>query len=104
MPARSPPDNDGERFERLATAFRALADPTRLRVLHALLDGERCVHELCSQLDLEQSAVSHQLRLLRDQRLVRRRKDGRHAYYALDDTHVRALFTFAMDHVLEASP
>jgi DNA-binding transcriptional ArsR family regulator len=77
--------------ERVAALFKALADPTRLRLVQGLVDRERCVHELCDELNLEQSAVSHQLRLLRDRRVVRRRKSGRHAYYVLDDEHVKEL-------------
>jgi DNA-binding transcriptional ArsR family regulator len=88
-----------ERVEHLAALFGALSDPNRLRLMRLLLDGERCVHELSTALGLEQSAVSHQLRLLRDRRLVRRRKEGRHAWYALDDAHVEALLTFALEHV-----
>src|SRR5688572_2252881 len=88
-------------LDRLATVFRALGDPTRLHLLHALLDDELCVHDLATRLGLEQSAASHQLRVLRDQRLVRRRREGRHIYYALDDTHVRDLFTYALEHVQE---
>ncbi len=83
----------------LAAVFKALADPTRLRLIAALLDGERCVHELTEHLEMQQSAVSHQLRTLRHLRLVRFRKDGRHVYYALDDSHVRRLFDFALEHV-----
>jgi len=88
-----------KRAEQLAALFSALSDPNRLRLMRLLLDEERCVHELSTALGLEQSAVSHQLRLLRDRRLVRRRKEGRHAWYALDDAHVEALLTFALEHV-----
>ena len=74
---------------------RTLDDPTRIRLVSAIFAGEQCVHDLATMLGLEQSTVSHQLRLLRDRGLVRRRKDGRHAYYVLDDSHVKELFTFA---------
>lgn len=83
----------------IATAFKALSDPTRVRLIAAILDRERCVHDLCVELSLEQSAVSHQLRLLRDQGLARYRKDGRHVYYSLDDAHIRDLFEIALAHV-----
>ncbi len=97
-PAESRP-LDVETSEQLARMFGALADPTRMRLMSAMYDRERCVHELCSALGLEQSAASHQLRILRDLGLVRRRKQGRHAYYRLDDSHVRDVFLFALDHV-----
>ena len=87
-----------ETSERLAETFRALADPTRIRLVNAIFAGEQCVHDLSIMLGLEQSTVSHQLRLLRDRGLVRRRKEGRHAYYLLDDSHVKDLFAFALEH------
>lgn len=87
------------RAHAIARAFKALSDPTRVRLIAAILDKERCVHDLCVELTLEQSAVSHQLRLLRDQGLVRHRKDGRHVYYCLDDAHIRDLFETALTHV-----
>ncbi len=101
---RNPPAPylDEIQASRIARAFKAIADPTRLRLIAAILNEERCVHELCDELKLEQSVVSHQLRVLRDQNLVRHRKDGRHVYYVLDDVHVRQLFTVALDHVAHA--
>src|SRR5690606_19758781 len=74
---------------RLAEVFKALADPTRLRLISLLLDHEVCVHTLEELLGMSQSAISHQLRYLRQLHLVRYRKVGRHVYYALDDDHVR---------------
>ncbi len=87
------------RVDAMASAFRALSEPTRVRLIAAILGEERCVHELCAELGLEQSAISHQLRILRDQGLVRRKKEGRHVYYALDDSHIRELFEVALAHV-----
>ena len=72
----------------LAETFRALGDPTRVRILDALSHGELCVCDLAAVLSLSQSAVSHQLRLLRGLRLVRARRAGRMVFYALDDRHV----------------
>ncbi|MBI5482411.1 MAG: winged helix-turn-helix transcriptional regulator, partial [Deltaproteobacteria bacterium] len=81
--------------EREATAvadlFRTLADPTRLRILALLGEGEACVHVICARLGMGQSAVSHQLRLLRVGHLVRPRRVGREIYYAMDDEHVAQL-------------
>jgi len=87
----------------LADTFKTLADPTRLRIVEQLLAGERCVHEITEVLGLEQSAVSHQLRKLRDRALVHVRRDGRHIFYSLADEHVRALFEMALDHVRHTS-
>ncbi len=97
--ARPTPRLSATRVAEVARAFKALSDPTRVRLVAAILDREKCVHDLCSELELEQSTVSHQLRILRDQDLVRHRKVGRHVYYALDDAHIRALFELALTHV-----
>ena len=85
---------------RLASLFKSLADPTRLRIVAALSAGERCVHELTEALDMNQPAVSQQLRILRDRGVVRARREGRHVHYRLDDDHVRELFERGRDHVL----
>lgn len=87
----------------LAETFRALGDPTRVRLLDALSHGELCVCDLASLVGLSESAVSHQLRLLRSWRLVRHRRDGRMVYYALDDRHIMALFRQGLRHVQEGS-
>ena len=84
---------------KLARTFKALSDPTRVRILSALSQSELCVHELAACLDMSQSAISHQLHTLRDMRLVRFRKEGRHVYYALDDEHIEVLFQCGLDHV-----
>ncbi len=84
--------------ERLAEIFKALSDPTRLRLISLLLEHEVCVHVLQDALDMSQSAISHQLRLLRQLNLVRFRKEGRHVYYALDDEHVHKLFQQGLLH------
>jgi DNA-binding transcriptional ArsR family regulator len=83
----------------LADLFSALSDPTRLRIISVLLEGEMNVGEIASQLEMSESAVSHQLRGLRQLRLVRSRKDGRQVYYALDDDHVEKLYRLGLDHV-----
>jgi ArsR family transcriptional regulator, lead/cadmium/zinc/bismuth-responsive transcriptional repressor len=88
-----------ENAARLAETFRALSDPTRVRILSLLLEGELCVCDLAAALDMSQSAISHQLRTLRDWRLVRRRRAGRLAFYTLDDEHVADLFQRALEHV-----
>ena len=86
----------------LAAIFSVLADPTRVRLVQALAERELCVCDLANVLGLRQSTVSHQLRLLRALRIVRFRKEGRVAYYALDDAHVAGLLAQGLDHVREA--
>lgn len=92
-------DIDDRMAARLAETFKALSDPTRVRLIAALRDAEVCVGDLARALGLEQSTVSHQLRLLRALQIVRARKAGRHVYYALDDDHVRGLFAQGIEHV-----
>jgi transcriptional regulator, ArsR family len=84
----------------LANLFDALSDPTRILIISALLDGEVGVSELVERLGLTKSAVSHQLRGLRDKRLIRTRKQGRNVFVCLDDDHVIELFKRGLDHVL----
>jgi len=79
--------------------FASLSDPTRARVLFALSKAELCVCDLASLLRMSISAVSHQLRVLRHLGLVKYRKDGRMAYYSLDDEHASALLNQALEHV-----
>jgi len=83
----------------LADLFSALSDPTRLRIISVLLEGEMNVGEIASQLEMTESAVSHQLRGLRQMRLVRARKNGRQVFYALDDDHVAKLYRLGLEHV-----
>lgn len=86
-------------FTHLADLFSALSDPTRLRIISVLLEGEMNVGEIAAQLGMTESAVSHQLRGLRQMKLVRARKDGRQVFYALDDDHVSKLYLMGLDHV-----
>jgi ArsR family transcriptional regulator len=83
----------------LADLFSALSDPTRLRIISVLLEGEMNVGEIALQLEMTESAVSHQLRGLRQMKLVRARKDGRQVFYALDDDHVSKLYLMGLDHI-----
>ena len=85
----------------VADVFKLLGDPTRVRIVDALTHGERCVCDLASLVGLSESAVSHQLRLLRAARLVRVRRAGRLAFYALDDHHVVGLLHDTRKHVEE---
>jgi len=87
--------------EALAETFRVLGDPTRVRMLDALSAGELCVCDIASLVGISESAVSHQLRLLRGMRLVRPRRAGRLVYYAVDDQHILELLNQALTHVEE---
>lgn len=85
----------------LTETFRILGDATRVRILDALSRSELCVNEIASLLGLSESAVSHQLRLLRGVRLVRPRRSGRMVFYSLDDQHIVGLFAQGLEHVQE---
>jgi ArsR family transcriptional regulator, lead/cadmium/zinc/bismuth-responsive transcriptional repressor len=87
--------------EALAETFRMLGDPTRVRILDALSAGELCVCDIAALVGISESAVSHQLRLLRGMRLVRPRRAGRLVYYAVDDQHILELLRQALTHVEE---
>jgi DNA-binding transcriptional ArsR family regulator len=91
----------GRTVESVAEVFKLLGDPTRVKLLDALTLGERCVCDLAALVVLSESAVSHQLRLLRGARLVRVRRAGRFAYYSLDDHHVIGLLHDTRKHVEE---
>ena len=85
----------------LAETFRTLGDPTRVRILDALSHGELCVCDLAALVGMSESAVSHQLRLLRNLRLVKPRREGRMVFYAIDDRHIMTLFRQGLRHVQE---
>jgi ArsR family transcriptional regulator, lead/cadmium/zinc/bismuth-responsive transcriptional repressor len=85
----------------LAAMFDAFSDPTRLKLLSCLTQGELCVGDLAQLLGVSASAVSHQLRGLRALRLVRSRRDGKMIFYALDDDHVQALLDIGVAHLSE---
>jgi DNA-binding transcriptional ArsR family regulator len=89
--------------EVLAETFRVLGDPTRVRILDALAAGELCVCDIASLVRMSESAVSHQLRLLRHMRLVRARRAGRQAFYSVDDDHILELLRLAGTHVQESA-
>ena len=83
----------------LAEIFKALGDQTRIKILHALFQNELCVCDLAEVIGLTQSAVSHQLRLLHNLRLVKRRKEGKQVFYSLHDDHVMNLFAQGLTHI-----
>ncbi|MFD2171658.1 ArsR/SmtB family transcription factor [Tumebacillus lipolyticus] len=88
-----------EQVVELASIFQALGDSTRLKIIHALMQEEMCVCDLAAVLGMTQSAVSHQLRTLRNLRTIKRRKEGRIAYYSIDDHHILTLFNTGLEHV-----
>ena len=90
--------------EAIAETFRVLGDPTRVRILDVLAQGELCVCDLAALVGISESAVSHQLRLLRGMRLVRPRRAGRQVFYSLDDQHIVQLMRLAITHVQEGGP
>ena len=98
--ARSEAIPDSE-MERLALTFKVLGDPTRLKIFVALSGGEMCVCDLAAYLGLSESAVSHQLRRMREQALVKPRREGQVLYYALNDGHVADLLRLGFEHVRE---
>lgn len=83
----------------LADFFKVFGDGTRIRILQILLEGERNVGELAEALEMSQSAVSHQLRVLRQNDLVKYRKEGKTVFYSLDDEHVRMVLEQGMTHI-----
>jgi DNA-binding transcriptional ArsR family regulator len=85
----------------VAETFRTLGDPTRVKVVQALAAEELCVCDIARLLGVSESATSHQLRVLRSQKLVKYRKEGKMAYYSLDDEHIEALMNEALEHVRE---
>ncbi len=88
-------------FISLSDTFKTLGDKTRVKILHALSKEELCVCDISAILDMSISAVSHQLRVLRNMKLVKYRKDGKSVYYSLDDLHVVQFIKMAYEHVTE---
>lgn len=85
----------------VAELFKVFGDSTRIRILSALLGQELCVCDLCSLLDMTKSAISHQLRILRQTKLVKNRRSGKEVYYSLDDDHVATIISIAIEHTKE---
>ena len=92
---------DDEVLYDLSELFRVFGDTTRIKILYALFESELCVGDLAQLLDVSQSAVSHQLRVLKNSKLVKFRRDGKTVFYSLDDDHVRSMIALGMEHVEE---
>ena len=92
--------NEGQ-SKKLATLFKVFGDDTRIRILISLAEGEKCVNEIVSATNVSQSAVSHQLKLLKDSKLVKSQKEGRVITYSLDDDHVYTIINMGLEHIRE---
>lgn len=92
---------DEEVLYEAAELLKVFGDPTRIRIIFVLCQGEMCVCDIAGALGMTQSAISHQLRVLKQARLVSSRRDGKTIYYSLCDEHVRTIFYYAMEHVME---
>ena len=90
-----------ETLDAIAELFKAFGDTTRVEILSLLLQQERCVGDIAEAVGLSQSAVSHQLRLLKQLHLVKYRRDGKNILYSLADGHVRTILEMGLEHVLE---
>lgn len=85
----------------LADLFKVFGDSTRIRIMFTISDNEMSVQSIAYSLNMEQSTISHQLRVLRQNKLVRVRREGKQIYYSLDDDHVKRIIEMGLDHVLE---
>lgn len=92
--------SDAQTLYDLSELFKVLGDPTRIRIIASLLDGEMCVYNLSEALEMGQSAISHQLRILRSAGLVRPRRDGKTVYYSIDDEHIELIYDIGLAHIL----
>lgn len=92
---------DDEILYDLAELFKVFGDSTRIKILYSLFETELCVYDIARLLNLSQSSVSHQLRILKNSKLVKFRREGKSIFYSLDDEHVREIISMGMEHVEE---
>ena len=92
---------DDEILYDLAELFKVFGDSTRIKILYSMFENELCVTDIARLLNLSQSSVSHQLRILKTSKLVKFRREGKSIYYSLDDEHVRSIISMGMEHVEE---
>ena len=95
---KMPPE---EELQDLAEFFKVFGDATRLKILYVLLSSEMCVYDIAAVLGMSQSAISHQLRVLKQMDLVKNRREGKTIFYSLSDDHVRTIIGMGMDHLCE---
>lgn len=88
-------------LDNVADTFKVFGDKTRIKILFVLHARELCVCDIAQLLEMNQSAISHQLKVLKQAKLIRSRRDGKQVYYALDDSHVRTILSMGMEHVME---
>ena len=88
-------------YEALADLFKIFSNSTRLQILHALVSGEKSVSDICEEVGMQQSAISHQLSILKQSRLVKTRREGKSIYYSLLDSHVLTIVQQGLDHIRE---
>jgi len=92
-----------EAYQNLSTLFKMFADPTRLKILSLLFTEELCVCDIAEVCQMTHSAVSHQLSVLRSNRIIKYRRDGKNVYYSLDDEHIQMIYNAGLEHILETS-
>ena len=92
---------DDETINKLSEVFKVFGDGTRIRILWALFERELCVYDIAEATSMSQSAISHQLRILKNARLIKVRREKQHAYYSLDDEHVKRIIEQVMIHINE---
>jgi ArsR family transcriptional regulator len=90
-----------ETLTHIAQLFKGFADPTRVHILYLLAEREQCVSDIAQQVELSQSAISHQLRILKQMQLIKFRRDGKNILYSLADDHVKTILEMGLEHVLE---
>ena len=92
---------DEDKIIDLAELYKIFGDSTRIKIINILIDNELCVNQISEKTNVSQSAISHQLRLLKQAKLVKYRKDGKIVYYSLDDSHVKSIFNEGLRHIEE---
>jgi len=92
---------DEELLYDLAELFKVFGDSTRIRIIWALFEADMCVCDIANLLNMSQSAISHQLRVLKNSRLVKYKKSGKTVYYSLNDDHIKKIFELGMEHIME---
>lgn len=90
-----------EQYQQLSELFKMFADPTRLKILSILFQQELCVCDIAELLEMTHSAVSHQLSVLRQNRIIKFRRSGKNVYYSLNDEHIQMIYNAGLDHILE---
>lgn len=92
-------NNSKEMIKKAADFFKVIGDETRMKILLTIREKEACVNDIAKSVEMTKSAVSHQLKLLRDENLIKSRRDGKNIYYSLDDEHVEEMINVAFEHM-----